>query len=70
MPTIEEMLVEETYKGVHPDMSERIFRTLNHIERLEPKRTSKLLSELIEKLHQKGLLSEDEIDSLLLDAIT
>ena len=70
MPTIEDMLIEQTYKGVHLDISERLFRTLNDINSLEPKRTSKLLSELIEKLHQKGILSEDEIDSLLFDAIT
>ena len=70
MPTLENMLIEQTFKGVYLDISERTFRTLNDIDSLEPKRTSKLLSELVKNLHQKGILSDDDIDSLLLEATT
>lgn len=52
MPTLENMLIEQTFKGVYLDISERTFRTLNDIDSLEPKRTSKLLSELVKNLHQ------------------
>lgn len=69
MPNIEDILAEQTYKDDHAETGRRIYETLKDDKVSHHHRTAKLLSLLIQELESKGILSELDIDSLLLDTI-
>jgi len=69
MPTIENVLTEQTYKNDHTETGRRVYETLRDDKVSCHHRTAKLLSLLIQELETKGILSEADIDSLLLDTI-
>lgn len=70
MPNIKDILVEKTYKNDTTNTERRIYETLKDDN--VPKhhhRTAKLLALLIAELEKQGVLSEEQIDSLLLETI-
>jgi hypothetical protein len=69
MPTREEVLKTETFKGDVDDLDVRIFYTLTKAKGLEMHRVAKALSGLIAYLADQRQLGEEEIDNLLLDCI-
>ena len=60
-----EFLETQTFKSSGMDTSRRVLEVLAAHEKNAPK----LLSHLIAKLEDKGLLSADDIDDLLLNTI-
>lgn len=67
MPKLDEELVKLTYKGQCADNRHRVYYTLTD----EPKdsathRIANVLAGIIEKLVEKDLLTEDELDEILL----
>lgn len=69
MPTIEDVLAVQTYKNENTETGRRIYATLQDDKVSHHHRTAKLLSLLIQELETRGILSEADIDSLLLDTI-
>lgn len=72
MPNLEDVLSEKTFKQDGLETSRRVFYTIdpkiNDANALH--KTTKLLGILIEKLESRGILSEDDIDAMLLEIIT
>ena len=71
MPTKEELLETHTYKLEGFSTDKRVFYSL-HKETdkdLSKVPTIKFLALLTKKMEEKGILSEAEIDDLLLDAV-
>lgn len=69
MPNIEDILIEKTYKNDITETERRVYETLKDDN--VPKhhhRTAKLLALLIAELERQGVLSEEQIDLLLLEA--
>lgn len=71
MPTKEELLEKHTYKLEGFDTEKRVFYSLHKekdkdLSKIPP---IKFLALLTKKLEEKGFLSEEEIDNLLLDAV-
>ena len=70
MPTIQEVLREKTHKGDLDTVHERVFYTLTDEKGLESARIAKAISLLTELLHDKGMLSDQDLDELLLEIAT
>lgn len=70
MPTRESVLEELTHQ-YEETVSGRVFRSLHTLndKDFSKTKTIKLLGELISLLHQKGLVSNDEIDDMLLESV-
>ena len=73
MPTKEEALAERTYKQEGFEVEKRVFYTL-HAEGKSPQRdelqnhrNSKAIGMLFKVLMEKGLLTEEQLDEILLD---
>jgi hypothetical protein len=62
--TREEDLRERTYKGGTFDLSNRVSHTLTN-ERMR----EKAFAWLVNYLHEKKIISTDDIDTMLLDAV-
>ena len=72
MSSKEDFLRNRTFKDQGLPLSQRVFYTLHQDSQthdLQAHRTTKLLALLIEHLHTRKLLSEDEIDNLLVESI-
>jgi hypothetical protein len=71
MPNRDDILSEKTFKDGMDTMGQRVYYTCtqNADRHLRLHRTTKLLSVLIERLHQDGVLSDEAIDDLLLDVV-
>lgn len=73
MATREEILREKTYKEDGIEIDRRVFNTLHDWEEahiaLQPHRNSKAISLLIKILCQKGILTDSNIDDILLEVI-
>jgi hypothetical protein len=69
MPTKEDVLEQETHKGDVEEVGCRVFYTLTGKAEFQAHRTAKAVSLLIEHLHQKGLLDDEELDELLLNCV-
>jgi hypothetical protein len=71
MPTKEELLEIHTYKLENFSTDKRVFYSLHkeNDKDLSKVPTIKFLALLIKKLQEKGILSEAEIDDLLLEAV-
>lgn len=70
MPNYEDELVTKTHKQEGLETSKRVFYTLNDGKANMPHRTALLLSDLIQHLENKGVLSEEDIDSMLFHIVT
>jgi hypothetical protein len=71
MPTKEELLEKHTYKLDDFGTDKRVFYSLleENDKDLSKIPTIKFLSMLTKKLEEKGILSEEEIDELLLNSV-
>jgi len=68
MPTREDVLYEKTHKGVDT-IHKKIFLTLSDCKGAEATRTEKLLILLIERLHEQGVIKDQDIDKMLLEIV-
>lgn len=71
MPTKEELLEIHTYKFEGFSTDKRVFNSLHKENDKDRSKipTIKFLALLTKKMEEKGILSEAEIDDLLLDAV-
>lgn len=69
MPTKEEILEHKTFKGEPFSITERVFHTLYEEDKSLTDGTVRALSRLIQCLHEKGIITEENIDSILLSAL-
>ncbi|MGD0127870.1 MAG: hypothetical protein ABSF46_21100 [Terriglobia bacterium] len=69
MPNIEDVLREKTYKDDGLELDQRVFYTLSNEKGLQNHRNTKAIAHLMKVLHEKGQLSEGEIDELLLQCV-
>lgn len=71
MPNRDDILYEETFKDQCEDVEHRIYYTLSQgkNEKLKTHRLQKLVILLVAHLQAKELLSDDELDEMLLDCI-
>ncbi|MGP8269711.1 MAG: hypothetical protein ACLQLH_06560 [Terracidiphilus sp.] len=73
MPTKEEALAERTYKQEGFEVEKRVFYTLHgegkspQRDELQNHRNSKAIGLLFKTLLEKGLLTEEQLDEILLD---
>jgi hypothetical protein len=69
MPNREEVLREKTHKEEGLQVEKRVFYTLSDEKSFQLHRNTKAIALLVKLLHQRGQLSDQEIDDLLLDSI-
>lgn len=69
MPTVESVLREKTHKGDVDTIRERVFYTLTDHKGTEATQTARLLSLMIERLHEKSNLNDQDIDNMLLEIV-
>jgi hypothetical protein len=69
MSTKERIIRESTFKDRGLTVGARIYRTLTAIESSRGKRTAKALAMLLELLHMKRFLSDQQLDDFLYDCI-
>lgn len=67
MPSREDLLYEKTYKTQVPELEKRIYYTLTDEDSAKVHRVAKALSLVIKLLHDKNVLSDEEIDDLLFE---
>ena len=67
MPSKEEILIERTYKNL--PVAERILYTLTEDEVIKVNQTAKTVGLLVETLVNKGVLSEEDVDHILLELL-
>lgn len=76
MPTLEDVLQNKTYKQVGLDVGHRVFHTLTgedgdpHREKLQAHRNSKAIALLFKNLRENGLLTEAQLDEIMLEVIS
>jgi len=63
--TREEDLRERTYKGGKFDLVQRLSHTLNE----EPSKHDRAITFLVKHLREKKIISDDDIDQMLLDVV-
>ena len=66
MPTRGDLLREKTHKGDVEDLAVRVFYTLTDDKAVQTHRNSKAIALLVDHLHEKNLIPDEEIDELLL----
>lgn len=59
-------LQNDTFKQNGIDLAHRVFYTLSHRHDEQARRNSKAIALLVKLLEEKGLITQDEIDTLLL----
>jgi hypothetical protein len=65
----DDIIREGTFKDQGLTVGVRIFRTLTAIESARGKRTARAVALLIELLHKKRFLSDQQLDEFLYDCI-
>lgn len=65
----EKILAEHTNKREGLDVDSRVFYTLSDVPQLQAHRNAKLLSLLMQHLHDRGLLDDEAIDTMLLQLV-
>jgi hypothetical protein len=70
MPDKNQILRDSTYKDHGYSVRERIFYTLTAVESARAKRTAKAVALLLELLHRKRFLSDEQLDDFLYDSVT
>ena len=68
MPSKEEILIERTYKNL--PVAQRILYTLTEDEVIKVNQTAKTVGLLVETLVNKGVLSEGDVDHMLLQLLS
>lgn len=69
MPNREDILRDKAYKDQCDDDIRRVFYTLSDAKDVQTYRNSKLLALLVDHLLKRELLTQDELDEILLDVI-
>jgi hypothetical protein len=69
MPNREDVLRDETYKGKFETVGERVYATLMNAKRMGPQLTAKTVALVVQSLHKHKLLSDDEVDELLIESV-
>lgn len=69
MSNIEDVLREKTFKEEGMEIERRVFYTMTEEVKLTNHRNSKAIALLIKVLQEKEILSDSEIDSLLLECV-
>lgn len=69
MPTVEDVLRKQTFKGEGLELEQRIFYTLTDKKELQVHRMAKAISLLLKALVEKGVLSKKDIDELLFETV-
>jgi hypothetical protein len=69
MPNKEDILREKTFKGDVDELEKRIFYTLTDEKQLEIGRLCKAYSILLKMLHEKNILTNEEIDEILFETV-
>lgn len=69
MANREDLLRELTYKGDVDEVEKRVFYTLTKEDSLEAHRVAKSLALIVETLHRRDLITDEEIDELLLQVV-
>jgi hypothetical protein len=69
MPNRNDSLNEKTFKNQIEELDKRVFYTLTSEETLQAHQVAKALSILVKLLHDKNILSDNEIDELLLEVV-
>jgi hypothetical protein len=64
-----DVLRDETFKGDVDEIDRRVYYTLTKNKDLEAHRTAKAVASLVELLHRKGTLTEDEVDEFLFGCV-
>jgi hypothetical protein len=67
MPTRDDLLRDETFKDEGLETDVRVYYTLTDKKNVQAHRTAKAISLLVATLERKGLLTNAEIDELLLE---
>jgi hypothetical protein len=70
MPDKDKILKDNTYKDKGLSVHERIYLTLMNAESFRAKRTAKAVALLLELLHKKRFLSDDQLDDFLFECVT
>jgi hypothetical protein len=70
MPDKQELINRHTYKDRGLSVRDRIYLTLSAMENFRAKRTAKAVTLLLELLHKKRFLSDEQLDDFLYDCIT
>jgi len=70
----EDILREKTYKGDVEELEQRVFYVLtDNVKKVEQQwtlhRTAKAVAHLVELLHAKKIISDDEVDELLFSLV-
>ena len=69
MADLDDILYEKTHKEEGLDLGRRVFYTLSDDKSLQAHRNSKAIALLVGLLREKGHLSDEEMDKLLLECI-
>lgn len=69
MPNKDDVLCGKTYKEDGLELEKRVFHTLSDVKSLQHHRNAKAIALLVKLLHEKGHLSDQEIDGLLLECV-
>ncbi len=69
MPNRDDILRDKTHKDDGVDIKVRIFYMLSDDKSLQHQRNSKALALLVKLLREKGQLSDEEVDDLLLECV-
>jgi hypothetical protein len=69
MPNRDDVLRNETFKGEVEDVERRVFYTLDKNKSLQGHRNSKAVALIIAHLQKSELMTEEELDELLLEVI-
>lgn len=69
MPTREEIIDDKTFKKEGFELEKRIYYTLTQNEKLQADKVVKALSLLIKTLHQKEIVSDEDVDALLFECV-
>jgi hypothetical protein len=66
----QEIIRNKTHKDKGLSVRDRIFYTLTNVESSRAKRTARAVALLLELLHKKRFLSDEQLDDFLYDCIT
>lgn len=69
MPTRDDILNKQTFKNDVEELEQRIYYTLTNEKGVQAHRVAKALSIFMKLLHDKNILSDKEIDDLLLEVV-
>lgn len=70
MANREDVLRDQTYKDDVDEVEKRVFYTLTGKDSLQAHRVAKTLALVVELLRRRNLITDEEVDELLLDVVS